>query len=80
MKYDIFIQSYLKSSGEPVGKFAERAGVHRSSVYRAMDGLPIMFPLVKSMVEAAGGSLEIIELPAPPATSPAPAQAQAAAQ
>lgn len=80
MKYDIFIQSYLKSSGEAVGKFAERAGVNRSSVYRAMGGLPIMFPLVKSMVEAAGGEIAIITIPTtPPATPPAPAEAEHAA-
>ncbi len=60
MKYDIFIKDHVRASKENVEMFAKRAGVHRSSVYRAINGMPLMFPLVKRMVEAAGGKIEIV--------------------
>lgn len=73
MKYNEFIKSYLAKSKEPVGKFAKRAGVHRSTVYRATAGEGnLMFHMVAGMVSAAGG--EIFITPTAPATRPSPAE------
>lgn len=74
MKLHELIQRHLESSKEPVGNFAKRAGVNRSTVYRAKAGSDhLLFHLVEGMVRAAGGELKIVT-PATPATSPEASQ------
>lgn len=69
MKYNELISTYLDSTKETVGQFAKRAGVNRSTVYRAKSGdRHLLFHLVESMVVAAGGSIVIQP---PPADTPA---------
>lgn len=66
MRYHEFIRAYLRSSGESVGQFARRAGVNRSTVYRARSGDGhLLFHLVEKMVSAAGGSLGVADVPVP---------------
>lgn len=60
MKYASFIADYLQSSQEDLCAFAKRAGVHRSTVYRALAGENLMMSMVERMVMAAGGSIEIV--------------------
>lgn len=64
MNYDEFISSYLDNSSESVEQFARRAGVHRSSVYRAKAGDNLLYSLVEKLVRAAGGKI-IISIDAP---------------
>ena len=57
--YSEFISDYLDHTAETIDAFARRAGVHRSSVYRAKAGDNLLFSVVEKMVQAAGGRLSI---------------------
>lgn len=59
MKYAELISDFLSTTDETAGAFAKRAGVHRSSVYRAKAGKDMSFRSVKKMVLAAGGEILI---------------------
>ena len=60
MKYNELILNYLSSADETVRDFAKKAGVHRSSVYRARNGKDMSFHLIEKMVNAAGGEVVIL--------------------
>ena len=66
MKLNDFINNYLEASKESVGVFAKRAGVNRSTVYRAKAGSDhLLFHLVEGMVRAAGGEFKIVKSKTP---------------
>lgn len=60
MKYDKLVSDFLARSPETVDQFAQRAGVHRSSVYRAMNGQSLRYRVVEKIVEAAGYRVEAV--------------------
>lgn len=60
MKYEKIVSDFLAASPETVDQFCQRAGVHRSSVYRAMNGQSLRFRVVEKILEAAGYKLDAI--------------------
>lgn len=60
MKYEKIVSDFLATSPETVDQFSQRAGVHRSSVYRAMNGQSLRFRVVEKILEAAGYKLDAI--------------------
>ena len=62
MKYDKILHTFLSNSPETVEQFCIRAGVHRSSVYRALNGKSLRFAIVEKLLGAAGYRIEAIPM------------------
>lgn len=70
MKCDIFLKRHLNESCETVSAFARRAGVHRSTVYRALAGHNLRLEVIDKLVVAAGGQMVIVDAKAKVMTQP----------